>query len=311
MNNLLEAFPMLDDELKENLDFSIEATHVYYNFENNIRNLSMIPINNDTYHCYLDDEYGVWNPLEHNLNITLHILLKNKNILFDASHGIADSKSILGLAITWYCKKTNQIETKHLQDILLEDKNEIAIDYTLNFKEGELANQLSYKLIIYLKDVSLNNSFLQNTGMILGDLEEYTITLEGDGSIFPIELFENNKEILWRASFNYTDIYEDEFNKDNICLYLNQIHKDYFNLNIDENGKLSPLMKEVLSNFFFLFMKDLEEKGVNLNELSKADYSEIENSIANVAKYWISYLNIDFSSSLNMAMSIRKSINLL
>lgn len=312
MNHVLDSFPILNNYLKEKVNFKITNQNLYYHNEKKIeQKLTLTPTNETEKITILDDEYGQWNPLENDLYYHMQVQLENKNILFDNNIGIASKDAILGLAITWFCKSTNQIKTIHLQEITYESNQKaLKCECNLCFKPGELAKQLGYQFVLYVKKGGKNTMFAQNSGTILGTLEEHYINLEGIGSIFPIQIYEEEKGPLWRVEFNYTDIYEDLFEKENICLYLNKLHQNFFAICAETENKLSPLLQEILANFFVLFIQDIKEKGYDITQIAAKTYDE-ENTIAKVVNYWIKYLQIDTSSANNLSLSVRKKINLL
>ena len=95
MNHVLDSFPVLNNYLKEKVNFKITKQNLYYHNEKKVeQKLSLTPTNETEKVTILDDEYGQWNPLENDLYYHMQIQLENKNILFDNDIGIA-SKDLI------------------------------------------------------------------------------------------------------------------------------------------------------------------------------------------------------------------------
>lgn len=310
MSNLLESFPILNNTLKEKIGMNFYKRQFTYIINNEKRKLNLTPINEYENICYLDDEYGTWKPSIHDLDLEGKIEIKDKNALFEEINGIAEKTSTLGLAIMWYSKKSKQSKSEYLADIRYEEqKQNLKCEFKIHFPKGLLASELKFKVIIYLKNSKNKSSiYAQNSGTILGEFDEHYVMLEGNGSKFPIQIVEDEEMPLWDVSFYYNDIYEDLFDEDHVCLYLNKAHKDYKYIEMTEKNLLSPLMREILANFFLLFIQDVKDKGINIEEICNQECLG-EQTLAQAVKYWVKALKIDYSTTMNLSKSIRKIIN--
>lgn len=306
MSNILTSYPILNDELKELLDYKIEINRVCFN-ELNVEKILELKSNQEN-ELYVEDENATWNPLNFNVIFNISIKINNKNILFDEYQGIADNDSKIGIALTWYCKSTNQIKTESIGEITAYDFNYYENNLKLEFNKGDLKDKVNLKFILFLKELGTNPYNGQRKGCVLGELEEFAVNLEGDGSVFPIEIIQDKTQLLWIAKFKYDEIREDLFNKEHVCLYLNKAHKDFSNLNL-ESEELSPMLKEILANFIYMFLMDLKENHVDLEEIINNSESWDEFSIASIVCRWIHEFDIDLTSNYKMHESIRKCIN--
>lgn len=304
MRNLLESFPTLNKNLIEKSGYK-DKVKINYSKNNEIRDLKLKQIEEKKY--YLDDDFCSWTPLEDNLSIEIKCTILDKNVLFDKNYGIADVNSILGLAINYYCKRTNKNVSKKIAEIKY-DENEPKSNFSINlkFKKGELANAMGISIFLYLDKSYKKDMFANNSGTILGTYNEFEIFLEGNGSLFPIKIADEKNMPVWFAEFNYSDINEDLFEDKNICLYLNKNHADYKFLNA-EGTSISPLMKEIVSEFIALFIEDVLNRE-SLEVICSNNYDE-EQAIGNVAKYWIKSFNIKTTTSREILFSVKKIVD--
>lgn len=222
---------------------------------------------------------------------------------------MANEKTTLGIAFAWMSKKSNLTKTFPIGELKKDSNDEIVVDINENIKPGILRSKIEFKLFVYIKHVNEeDNLFNQDVGTVLGDIWNTKINLEGDGSTFPVEIIQDKNQMLWRAKFNINDIYEDEFDKEFISLQINKEHKDFSALNIEEE-ELSPMMKEIISQFIFLLMCEVKDMGIDFESFEEYQVDSEEKNIANIIKIWIYLLKIDFSSNYNMMQSIRKGVN--
>lgn len=305
MSNLLESFPTLTDNLIEKSGFKINEIKIGYIKNNTTRKLELTPIEKDQY--FLDDEYGTWTPLENNLNINIDCTIQDKNVLFNEEYGVSNKNSILGIAINYYCRKANKNISKKITEINYnEDESKIDFNINLDFEKGELADKLGIKFILYVDKSYENDIYANNSGTVLGTYKELEIFIEGKGSIFPIKIIDDKNKPLWYAEFSYMDINEDLFEENNICLYLNKYHKDFRNLNA-EGTTITPLMKEIVSEFIALFIEDVISKE-NVENICNTEYEE-EQLIGNVAKYWISFFDIRVNEFKDILFSVKSAVD--
>lgn len=307
MSNLLESFPTLTNNLIEKSGFKINEIKINYLKNGVTRKLELTPIEENQY--FLDDEFGSWTPLENNLNIDMECTILDKNILFDEEYGVANKNSFLGVAINYYCRKTNKNVSKKIIEVKY-DENEPKLNFNinLNFDKGELADKLGLKVVLYVDKSFENDMFANSSGTILGVYRELEIFIEGKGSLFPIKIINDRSKPLWFAEFNFIDVSEDLFEESNICLYLNKAHKDFKNLNT-EGTIITPLMKEIISEFIALFIEDVVSKE-NVENICAFDYEE-EQAIGNVTKYWLKFFDIKLNGCKDILYSVKTAIDTL
>lgn len=308
MSNLLESFPTLNNNLIEKSGYKVNQIMINYMKNKAIRDLELMPIDDKQYY-YLDDSFGSWTPEEDNLNINMECSILDKNILFNEDYGIANKKSVLGIAVNYYCRETNKNISKNIIEVKYDKDNpRLKFNINLKFNKGELAGILGINILLYLKNSYENDIFANNSGTVLGIYSKFEISLEGNGSIFSIKIANNKNKPLWFAEFNFTNVYEDLFESSNTCLYLNRAHPDYKSLNA-EGTTISPLMKEIISEYIALFIEEVLTYE-NAEDICSTKYEE-EQAIGNVAKYWLEFFNVKTISFKDILYSIKNMVDKL
>ena len=303
MNNILSSFPIINDRIREKLKFNIDFYEISSRIDNEIVELEFTPNEEIDNSFFADDEYNAWTPDSNNLKIKYNLKLENVNILFNRKTGVTEKDAKLGLALTWYCKKTKQIQTQKLEEFELNNENtNVNYEGEIEFSAGSLSEKLYLRFIIYLKKNEYKDMLASTEGTILGIIDEYEIILEGDGSLFPIEqINDKTSKSTYEVTINYTDLYED-FDKDHICLLVNSSKFEDSNDSMLEND----LFKEVLADFFICIFQDIKDKGYDINSILDNEYEE--NTIGKAVQMWISSMNIKYDSYLNLSKSIRKYV---
>lgn len=76
-----------------------------------------------------------------------------------------------------------------------------------------------------------------------------------------------------------------------------------------EGTTITPLMKEIVSEFIALFIEDVINKE-NVKNICDFDYEE-EQAIGNVAKYWINFFDIRVNEFKDILFSVKTAIDTL
>ena len=231
---------------------------------------------------------GVFNPELYDLHLEGSIVLKGSDIFY-GSGGIVPESAEFGVAVMWTAIKNNIRGTINCKCV---DRGNGVLNFTYehSFDKGMLATALEFQYVLYLKscgEVKENEKHLaQIPGTLLGELGKHTFYLKGNGSQFPIcecdftkeELLKVYKNALWMLDFRSSYPYEDPFDKDNVCLYLNVAHRDFKLLNNSDQensaGRLdNPLLREILASASaVIIQKTVEKLGAEWQILQYDDF---------------------------------------
>ena len=149
--------------------------------------------------------------------------------------------------------------------------------------------------------------FAQQTGTILGILEQEEFFIDGNGSVFPIAVIDAPGKALWNVYYNDTaDPMQDKFESENVEIRLNKAHPNYDMLKIDSSMIESPLFIEVLSSALMVIVESVKESaGEEWENILEGTGFET-GSIAEAVYYFITRLQWDVSSPSKTSASIKE-----
>lgn len=305
----LHLYPTLNVELKESIGFSAKNLLFFYNRNRKTKGQiveeerELIPKEIGESPIELNDRKGYWSATHDNLVIRQEIHLENPKHLFGES-GLTSDYASLGLAVLWSSPEALQ---KGSIDIgtLTKDTLNFEKRIELKFEPQQIKNNLLYRIVIYVKNPPVNDTFFANrSGMILGTLYSEEIILEGDASSFPIVSIEDENAPLWSLYCNWGSI-SDSF-EESIRLRLNKKHKNYNLLNVESNRYNAHLFKQILISVVVQIL----HKAVEQNEISMVEeMDDLEvGTVGYLIKYYLETYSVDYTSLSTIYDSINKQI---
>lgn len=301
MNNILENYPLLDNDLivKSKINIIPDA---YYTIDDNVKKLKLDQYNNNLL-LVVDDE-EIWSPKNNNLFISYKVEIDNPREYYSK---VAGKNSKLGIVLTWSCKSTKTVKSTLIKtfDYTEEKLNFIT---ALKIDKGEIANKIniSFKLVMIANNDSKN--YAKIVGAELGELQNEIIEVEGNGSIFPMVLIKDESGPLWEAVYNFDpDELNEELNLNKVCLRINVLHKNYKKEDYTLDGEnMTPIFKEILSQFFvFLFYR-----ANSIEEIRSEKYDN--GTIGAFIQNLLYSFDVDMLDEINdLSKKIRKKIDSL
>lgn len=275
-----------------------------YDYENENRPLvSSI----EGFNICLDDDSGCWNPRLYNLKIKRTIRINNANLLFGSGpDAIAAKAAEIGVAILWSSKSSEQRGAFKIGQILnVQHPQEITLD--VEFGKSAMRGQIELRTILYISkaDEQVDNKsiiFANTQGMIVGELDKWTVIIDGDASIFPIFFAElGNRSPLWELAYNSTDPSSDDF-CENVAIHINKNHhlSEFLDRNNPNYNK--DLFRELISNAVGLLIETVRYDDPGLACLEQAE----DGSVASVIKYFRDCLEWNLETPQSTSISIRK-----
>lgn len=253
-NNIFESYPVITPnaiiDLAVNNSFEVSYKRGDYLCKMNHEKVNELNEKIFIVTCPNDD----WKPNLDNFIVNGRISIKNPNRLFKENK-IVEDDAVIGVAIRAYSKDskiniTNPIGELRKSNEELENSS-VSIGYDVYFKKSELSEKVYLEVFLYLKQKSSKNTiFASEIGSILGEIYSFELIIEGNGSLFPIKLFSDKTKPLWTMDVSYDDL-DDELSSRNICLKLNNLHKDFKIIGSNDINKENVyLWKEILASFF-------------------------------------------------------------
>ena len=253
MNNVLESFVSLDDNLIQHLYVKNSMIASYLNDNNRVK-LKLEKINNELEEYYLSSLDDNYNLAKNNLCIHGCVNIQNIKSLYGKDNDfprIALDDTVIGIALNGYSLVSKHNFTKSIGEITLNDDNSSSVIYNIDFPTGALADKLFLSINLYVKEAKTNsNIYATIDGTVIGTIYSAIINLEGTGSIFPIRIVSEKEEPLWYIDLNYNDL-NDAFCQNNICLNINSSHNDFDKIGSQDITLDNKAMwKEILAAFF-------------------------------------------------------------
>lgn len=309
MSEILNLYPVLNEERIKKAGIIVHSTELSYRDDNDYYplNIEVENGNEEKFIAVLKDDRCVWYPETHNLIIHKSGVITHPDTLF-GTNGLVAHDSVIGIAAIWSSKKSDLHGTILYGDFSLTSKP-YSFDRNYTFERNILRGSLKYQLILYLKKSGTpypDEMHLANqTGTILGVLEECELYVDGSGSVFPITTVNEAGKPLWWVNFDNTaDPFEDMFEAEHVEICLNRAHPCFGDLSIEESLKKSPLFLEVISSALYIIV-------MSVKELADTYWNDIisgtnlsSGTIAEAISYFINKLGWDISEPAALAKSI-------
>ena len=308
MSKAFSLYPVLTSNLIEKAGIETEPTEISYLDDGDYYPLSMEDKEGDEqkFSARLSDVRCVWSADTHNLILKKAGSIQHPDLLF-GKDGIVPHDAIIGIAGIWSSKRSDLHGSIQYGKFGMR-VNAYNFDQEYRFESGELRGSIHFKLVLYLKEAGqpyADEMHLANqTGIILGVIEEFDLIIDGSGSVFPIYYVNEPDRPLWWVSFSSTDPMEDAFDDQNVVLYLNQAHPSYGELKINDSLRESPLFLEVISSALYIIVQSVKELVDEEWDVIEAGEDLEQGTIAEAISYFINKLGWDTSSPVKLALSI-------
>ncbi len=307
MSNSIMLFPSLNDEIINRIRFQKQKFNFYYTDKNEEEyDLVDEPIEAMSSINAIKDEKGVWTQDDNNLCFRRKYCLRTFQCLFGTS-GIACSDATLGLGIQWTSSDSKQrgvvpIGTFKASDSILE------VEAEKKFGKAQLRGEVNFSTILYIARAGIpqeNELHLANTeGYILGELDSYTIKLDGSSSTFPIYEVCEPGQPLWYIKCDWNDPTADAL-ADCVSINFNTAHKNYSYLNREEKNFDSQLLSEIMASAISLLIEKVRLDQGYWDQIMLGESLE-NGSIGQAIYYFMETLEWDLSTPESTSLSARK-----
>ncbi len=311
MNESFSSYPVLENKHYTALGYAADKPEFSYSEHFEEYPLTF-EINNENVSGYtgkLNDPRCSWYPETHNLRVLRSYRIASAYCLFGEG-GIAPSDAVIGLALRWISSKSDERGIIPFGEITRSDAGTV-YNVDFSFDPGKLKGSLKLQTILYLKDPRIPKAseryFAQQSGTVLGTLDQAEIYIDGNGSVFPIVIIDAPGKPLWNVYYNETaDAMQDKFESENIEIQLNKAHPFYDALRIESSMVESPLFLEVISSALMVVVESAKDSlGEEWdNVLSGSGFAP--GSIAEAIYYFITKLQWDVSSPSKLSASIKE-----
>ncbi len=282
------------DSLIQSIDFN-------YSYQINGVNKTLLVEEFSDTEFTLSSEDGNWACDEFGMIINCEVKFNDIKNLFSIN-GVAYEDSLIGVSLNIYCAKSKYRKIVKLGTLSVEVEN-VILESHLTIDPKKVDSNINCKVVCYLeRPSSQNTTFLKNNnkGIILGEIYNKQITLEGSSSIFPIVNIHAVGKPLWSFIFDFDDPETDIF-IDCAKIVLNTASKDYKLIDaVSSNSYCDRVVIEIFKAAMAQFLLTLKEKDF-LPDIS-SNYSP--GTISSFAHYLITKHNIKVDSTENIYKSL-------
>ena len=258
----------------------------------------------------LRDEEGLWNADEYDLILRLHVTCKDADRLYGYDPYDMDDLScacndaVIGLALAWSSRDSRQRATVEIGTIdNFRDEQDLKIEYV--YPKGSLRGGVSFSLILYVKEegnpTEDEKLFANTQGAILGEIENFNIVIDGNGSYFTICEVNKPGGILWSVEYEMDDPSSDVFS-DCVSINLNRAHESYRFIDRKSPDFNLQLFLEIIAGSLIAVIETVRSQDESFNCLGDPE----EGSVAQALLYFRDVLEWDFSTPLTLSSSVRK-----
>lgn len=307
MANDVMLFPSLSEELTKKIRFQKSQYKFFFTDANDEEHeLLDEPVEALSTIYSIKDENGEWDQDVHNLGLRRKVLLRTFQCLF-GEKGIACKNAVLGLAIIWTSSDSKQrgvipIGTFSIDD----DMMEAVVEKT--FDKAQLRGEVELSTVVYIASAGIpgdNELHLANTnGYILGELETYTIKLDGRGSTFPVFDVYAPDQPLWYVKCDWIDPTQDALSE-SVSINLNTAHRNYRYIDRKQSTFNSQLLSEVMASAISVIVEKVRLQSAYWDQIVSND-SLAEGSIGQAIFYFSDALEWDLSTPESVSLCARK-----
>lgn len=303
MGSVLSLFRLIDNQKLAEAELVHSQPVLTYLLENDEVS---IPVPNAFDHQIRINELDSrWTPELHGLTVKQTIIFKKFNAFF-GEESITSIENKIGLAAKIYSRESNFQETVILDEFYTGD-NESIFDLVKIFEENELRGSVSFEFFIFLRELNIKEKFQADmVGTILTEepILEYTLLIDGDGSMFPIvEVYEVGKP-LWSVNMSWEDALAEPFNTNYVSLVINRAHERYKDLVSVKSKQSMYLLDEIMITAMAMIMqKVLIEDLVSIEEIKD---EALDGSIGKIIWYWYSSFDINVHSLASISESFHQ-----
>ena len=308
MENLY-FYPTLTEELQDQAGFNISPYSFSYYINNELKDLKAKGKNT----VKLEDSWGALEIEQGGLHIKREVVIEYPEVLY-GKKGIACKGAKLGLSIVW----TNHTLTQMGTILPVAEFNSGAVLHVLfeyDFNPGEIQGDLKLETMIYIKESAeeIGNDelhLMNEAGVKVGILDECRLDFGSAYMDFPIQEKNDKDEPLWWLDMGtWTDPRQDQFNEDNLRLYLNTAYANC--PKVGETIKNVDVLVDIIATAYTMIFQRISEMGYLAQTINDVDLEP--GSISKIMFYFWSACDtpIDISSIDRMHKTIWKNVEVM
>ena len=260
MDSLL-FYPILTKELADQCGINTDKYNFSFSYQGNSYDL----VQSGTSTVRLSDTMDIWKVETEGLTFKKKVSIAYPELLH-GYNGVVCKDAIIAMCILW----TNKSLTQTGCILPIYDHNSETGRICLfqhTFAPGEITGDLELKVVLYIqksadKIYHGEESFINEDGVIIGEIERTVLDFNSIYMDFPIEELFSPDEPLWWLYMSWEDPKVDLFNKDSICLYLNPFYQAC--PMVGEKIKNLDLLIDILATTYLMVFNKISENDADL-----------------------------------------------
>ena len=307
MANDILLVPSLNSALLSKIQFQKRPfTFFYTDSSEEEYELADEPIEATSSVYCIKDERGMWTQDDYNLCFRRKYCLRSFRCLF-GENGIAGSNAHLGLAIQWTSSDSRQRGVVRIGEFSVEDQI-IEAEVEKHFSKAQLRGIVVLTTILYLADAGTlqegEDHLARTNGYVLGELDSFTLKLDGSGSSFPVFEVVEPDQPLWYVKCDWEDPTIDAFS-DCVSINLNKAHKNYAFIDRSKKEFNGQLLSEIMASAITIIVEKVRQESGYWEQIINGENLEI-GSVGQAIYYFKTTLEWDLSGPETISMCARK-----
>lgn len=301
MSNMLSSYTIFDHTFENKVCPLYSLRYSYINEEGEQEDLVLIDDGSGT---ILENKNATWEFRYSGILVHGEIIINNPDFLF-GQNGLVGEGATIGVALQIASKKSAQQFIRPVGEMCKGSGSSIVIEFKEELSKKLYYGSFSIIICLYVKkaDVTSILGKANIPGMMLGNIVEQVIDIDGTMSTFPIQKIYDVSKPLWYVEYDIEDPTIDPFDTEHVCIYFNSAHPGFKNLEKQESQVGTYLQTEVMASALTLIIThvksfpewDYIKQGENLEE----------GSIGSAIHYFIKTFNWNFESPEKLSESIR------
>lgn len=307
MSNDILLYPSLSDEVLSRIRFQKQKYKFFYTDKDDEEyELQDEPIEALSTISCIKDENGVWTQDDNNLCFRRKYCLRTFQCLF-GTNGIACHDAKLGLAIQWTSSDSRQRGIVRIGEFGIADSI-LEAEAEKHFGKAQLRGEVNFTTIMYIAKAGIpteNEEHLANKdGYILGELDSFTLRLDGSSSAFPVFEVSEPGQPLWFVKCDWIDPTVDAFSEC-VSINLNTSHKNYAYIDRNQKQYDSQLLAEIMASAITLIVEKVRLETGYWEQIMNNENLE-NGSVGQAIFYFMDSLEWDLSTPDSVSLCARK-----
>ena len=299
----LSSYPIIDTALQQKVRFQFSPFRFYYTDDGGEDKKLTAEDSGSNIHP-LSDDSGRWSPDDNGFGVTRTYTVRCASFLY-GPNGVACNDATLALALLWKSPDSRQRSACEI-GVLSNDGIPHSFSLTKYFPRPCFKGRLDLQTVVVIKAAGNpddDEKHLANIpGTVLGTIDTFSVTFDGTGSIFPINIITDKDGLLWSIDCNIDEPLYDKFSEC-VSINLNCAHPDFKYINPSDKANYNPsFLREVLAGAISTIVGFIRETD-SWDDI-KNGKAELE-SVGHVVYYFATSLNLNMDDAKQCSIAFR------